>query len=87
MPPQVFRKYSHFVLSEAFFQTKQCYSPKIKHFAPPQNFWAGYATACVLTNGHIEIHGNSLEDQSRRHRGALVGLSPQTKFQAPQIET
>jgi len=34
MPPQIFRKYSHFVLWEAFFQTKYCYSPKIKHLAP-----------------------------------------------------
>jgi len=25
--------------------------------------------------------------QSRRHGGALVGLAPQTKLQAPQIET
>ena len=42
--PQIFRKYSHFVLWEAFFLAKYCYSAKIKHFGPP-NFWAGYATA------------------------------------------
>jgi len=46
MAPQIFRKYSHFAFSVAFFQTKWCYSPKIKHFAlppkffgSPQNFW------------------------------------------------
>jgi len=43
MPPQRFRKYSHFVLWEAFFQTKLFNSPKIKHFAP-LNFWDVYAT-------------------------------------------
>ena len=45
MPPK-FLERSHFVLREAFFQTKQCYSPKIKHFALP-NFWAGYATGSL----------------------------------------
>jgi len=29
---------------EKHFSKQKCYSPKIKHF-PPQNFWAGYATA------------------------------------------
>ena len=36
MPPKHFRTYSHFVLWEAFFQTNQCYSPKIKYFSPAQ---------------------------------------------------
>jgi len=49
-PPQIFRKYSHFVLWEAFFQTKCCYSPKIKRFGPP-NFWAGYATGFITQLG------------------------------------
>ena len=35
MAPQIFRKYSHFVLWETVFQTKQCYSPEITCFAPP----------------------------------------------------
>jgi len=35
MAPQILRKYSHFVVWEAFFQTKYYYLPKIKHFAPP----------------------------------------------------
>jgi len=30
----MFRTYSHFVLWEAYFQTKWCYSPKIKHVGP-----------------------------------------------------
>jgi len=34
-PPQIFSIYSHFVLREAVYQTKECYSPKIKHFAHP----------------------------------------------------
>jgi len=38
MPPQILGKYSHFLLWEAFFQTKQCYSPKIKHFGLPKYF-------------------------------------------------
>jgi len=41
-PPQIFRNYSHFVLREAFFQTKYCYSPTITHFGPRQIF--GLAT-------------------------------------------
>ena len=45
IPPQILRKYSHFVFWEAFLQTKLCYSRKSKHFGPP-NFWAGYATVC-----------------------------------------
>ena len=32
MPPKMFSKSRHFVLWEAFFQTKKYYSPKIKHF-------------------------------------------------------
>ena len=46
MPPQMFRKYSHFALWVAFFQTKWCYSPKIKHFAPPKVF--GLATPLIV---------------------------------------
>jgi len=50
MPPKNLGKHSHFVFWEVFFQTKWCYSPKIKCFAPlifwpTQNFWAGYGTA------------------------------------------
>jgi len=36
--PPIFRTYSHFVLREAFFQTRWCYSPKIKNFVPPKFF-------------------------------------------------
>jgi len=44
--PQIFRKYSHFAVSVAFFQTKRCYSPKIKHFGPPKNF--GWLRHCLV---------------------------------------
>jgi len=50
-PPNFWKKKTFFVLWEAFFQTKECYSPKIKYFVIPQifwpltNFWPGYATA------------------------------------------
>jgi len=50
--PKIFEKYSHFVLWDAFFQTKQCYSanmkkiPPLNFFAPPPNFCGGYATGC-----------------------------------------
>jgi len=36
MPSKMFRKYSHFVLCVAFFQTKYCYSPKFKYLALPK---------------------------------------------------
>jgi len=51
MPPQMCRKYSHFDLWVAFFQTKWCYSPKIKLFAPQKNFWASYVTAQARNQG------------------------------------
>jgi len=44
MTPKLLER-SHFVLRDAFFQTKQCYSPKIKHFATPPIF--GLATPLV----------------------------------------
>ena len=40
----IVRKYSHFVLWEAFFQAKLLLFAKNQAFWPP-NFWAGYATA------------------------------------------
>jgi len=37
-PLQIFRQYSHFVSWDACFQTKYCYSSKIKHFSPHKFF-------------------------------------------------
>jgi len=44
--PQIFRKYSHFVLREGF--SKQNVAIRLKsNILAPQNFWAGYATVSV----------------------------------------
>jgi len=56
-PPQMFRKYSHFVLWEAFFQTKWCYLPKFNHFVPPIFFppskFLGWLRHCFMVCGAL----------------------------------
>jgi len=52
MPPRRFRTYSHFVLWEAVSQTKYCYSPKIKYFAPKKilgwlRYWCAPTQSCI----------------------------------------
>jgi len=87
MAPQIFGKYSDFVLWEAFFQIK-CYSPKIKHFAPP-NFWAGYTTGRMAhCYSAIVVWKNVLHHQWRAEvwwcPGRLFDLCPPLKSSIEQ---
>jgi len=64
MPPQIFGKYSDFVLREAFSQQDSVIRLIPNILAPPKflpkNFWAGYVTGRTTQNkgGSMRIEGN-----------------------------
>jgi len=68
---QIVRKYSHFVLWEAFFQAKlYYYSPKIKHFDPPI---FGLATPLLFNKTLSWLINKTLQKFDPRNTSDLLG--------------
>ena len=69
--PQISIISCHFVLWEVVSQTKHCFSPKVKRFAPPQNF--GLATP-LISNSTFLMQWSSVvvHDLPRTGRFPLV---------------